>query len=71
MRFLSIYKCPDRNTPPTPEEMARRDFLARLGRHAEACAEFERAASLTQKERERALQAERARESGAKVDPDA
>lgn len=23
MRFLSIYKCPERNTPPTPEEMAR------------------------------------------------
>jgi hypothetical protein len=23
MRFLSIYTCPERNTPPTPEEMAR------------------------------------------------
>ncbi len=23
MRFLSIYKSPERNTPPTPEEMAR------------------------------------------------
>ena len=23
MRFLSIYKCPERNTPPTPEEMAQ------------------------------------------------
>jgi hypothetical protein len=23
MRFLSLYKCPERNTPPTPEEMAR------------------------------------------------
>jgi hypothetical protein len=23
MRFLSIYMCPERNTPPTPEEMAR------------------------------------------------
>ena len=23
MRFLSIYKCQERNTPPTPEEMAR------------------------------------------------
>ena len=23
MRFLSIYKCPERNTPPTAEEMAR------------------------------------------------
>ncbi len=22
MRFLSIYKCPERTTPPTPEEMA-------------------------------------------------
>ena len=23
MRFLNIYKCPERNTPPSPEEMAR------------------------------------------------
>jgi hypothetical protein len=23
MRFLSIYKCPERNTPPNPEEMAK------------------------------------------------
>ena len=23
MRFLSIYTCPEQNTPPTPEEMAR------------------------------------------------
>src|SRR5215469_11895734 len=23
MRFLSIYKCPERSTPPSPEEMAR------------------------------------------------
>jgi hypothetical protein len=23
MRFLSIYKCPERNTPPSPEEMAQ------------------------------------------------
>jgi hypothetical protein len=23
MRFLSIYKCPERNAPPTPEEMAQ------------------------------------------------
>lgn len=22
MRFISIYKCPERNTPPTPEELA-------------------------------------------------
>ncbi len=33
----------------------RGDFLARLGRHAEAGAEFERAALLTDNERERAL----------------
>ncbi|MEV0895252.1 DUF6596 domain-containing protein [Actinoplanes sp. NPDC049802] len=33
----------------------RGDLLARLGRHAEARAEFERAASLTRNERERAL----------------
>jgi hypothetical protein len=23
MRFLSIYKCPEQNTPPSPEEMAK------------------------------------------------
>lgn len=23
MRFLSIYKCPERNTPPSPEEMVQ------------------------------------------------
>jgi RNA polymerase sigma factor (sigma-70 family) len=34
---------------------ARGDLLARLGRHAEARAEFERAASLTRNERERTL----------------
>jgi RNA polymerase sigma factor (sigma-70 family) len=34
---------------------ARGDFLARLGRHTEARAEFERAASLTRNERERTL----------------
>jgi RNA polymerase sigma factor (sigma-70 family) len=33
----------------------RADFLAKLGRIEEACAEFERAAELTQNERERAL----------------
>jgi RNA polymerase sigma factor (sigma-70 family) len=33
----------------------RGDFLSRLGRHAEARAEFERAASLTRNERERTL----------------
>jgi RNA polymerase sigma factor (sigma-70 family) len=38
----------------------RGDLLAKLGRHAEAQAEFERAAGLTQNERERALLLERA-----------
>jgi RNA polymerase sigma factor (sigma-70 family) len=41
----------------------RGDLLAKLGRHAEAQAEFERAAGLTQNERERALLLERARAS--------
>jgi RNA polymerase sigma factor (sigma-70 family) len=41
----------------------RGDFLARLGRHSEACAEFERAAHLTQNACERALLKERARTS--------
>jgi RNA polymerase sigma factor (sigma-70 family) len=41
----------------------RGDVLARLGRHAEARAEFERAASLTRNAREQKLLAERARES--------
>jgi predicted RNA polymerase sigma factor len=41
----------------------RGDLLARLGRHTEAKAEFERAAGLTQNERERALLLERARTS--------
>jgi predicted RNA polymerase sigma factor len=41
----------------------RGDLLAKLGRHAEAKAEFERAAGLTQNERERALLLERARTS--------
>ena len=41
----------------------RGDLLAKLGRHAEAQAEFERAAGLTQNERERALLLERARTS--------
>jgi RNA polymerase sigma factor (sigma-70 family) len=40
----------------------RGDFLARLGRHAEARVEFERAASLTRNERERTLLLERAAE---------
>jgi predicted RNA polymerase sigma factor len=39
----------------------RGDLLARLGRFAEACVEFERAASLTRNARERALLLERAR----------
>jgi RNA polymerase sigma factor (sigma-70 family) len=39
---------------------ARGDFLARLGRHAEARAEFERAAALTRNERERTLLLQRA-----------
>jgi predicted RNA polymerase sigma factor len=41
----------------------RGDLLAKLGRHAEAKAEFERAAGLTQNERERTLLLERARSS--------
>jgi RNA polymerase sigma-70 factor, ECF subfamily len=40
----------------------RADLLKKLGRHDEARAEFERAASMTQNERERALLLERARE---------
>ena len=39
---------------------ARGDFLTRLGRHAQARAEFERAASLTRNERERTLLLNRA-----------
>ena len=39
----------------------RGDLLARLGRHAEARAEFARAAQLAGNERERALLSERAR----------
>ena len=42
---------------------ARGDFLARLDRHAEARAEFERAAAMTANEREKALLLERARKS--------
>jgi RNA polymerase sigma factor (sigma-70 family) len=45
----------------------RGDVLARLGRHAEARAEFERAASLTRNAREQKLLAERARESERKA----
>ena len=45
---------------------ARGDFLARLDRHAEARAEFERAAAMTANEREKALLLERARESAGR-----
>jgi hypothetical protein len=31
MRFLSLYKCPERDTPPTPEEMARMGKLIEDG----------------------------------------
>jgi RNA polymerase sigma-70 factor, ECF subfamily len=43
----------------------RGDLLHKLGRFAEAKVEFERAASLTQNERERALLLERARLAGS------
>ncbi len=43
----------------------RGDLLAKLGRHDEARAEFERAAALTRNERERALLLRRAAECGA------
>ena len=39
----------------------RGDFLAKLGRVGEACADFERAASLTRNARERELLLDRAR----------
>lgn len=45
----------------------RADLLAKLGRRVEAVAEFERAASLTQNLRERALLRERARQSAPSV----
>jgi RNA polymerase sigma factor (sigma-70 family) len=47
----------------------RGDLLAKLGRLAEARAEFERAASLTRNERERQLMTERARACSALVAP--
>jgi hypothetical protein len=31
MRFMSLYKCPERDTPPTPEEMARMGKLIEEG----------------------------------------
>ena len=43
----------------------RGDLLVKLGRHREARAEFERAASLTRNERERALLLKRAAECDA------
>ena len=46
----------------------RGDLLARLGRHAEARAEFERAASLTRNAREQTLLAERARASAQQAE---
>ena len=47
----------------------RGDLLAKLGRHAEAQAEFERAAGLTQNARERTLLLERAQASAAATRP--
>jgi predicted RNA polymerase sigma factor len=47
----------------------RGDLLAKLGRLAEARAEFERAASLTRNERERGLMQSRAQACGALVAP--
>jgi predicted RNA polymerase sigma factor len=49
----------------------RGDFLARLGRHQEASAEFRRAASLTRNAREQKLLLGRARASGAAGEPSA
>lgn len=43
----------------------RGDLLARLGRHAEAAAEFDRAASLTRNARERSVMQRRASEARA------
>jgi predicted RNA polymerase sigma factor len=40
----------------------RGDLLEKLGRHSEACAEFERAAGLTRNAREQALLLARARD---------
>jgi RNA polymerase sigma factor (sigma-70 family) len=48
----------------------RGDFLARLGRFAEARAEMERAASLTQNERERTLMLNRAAACGKSLTPE-
>jgi predicted RNA polymerase sigma factor len=43
----------------------RGDLLEKLGRHAEACAEYERAAGMTRNERERQLLLERAARASA------
>ena len=45
----------------------RGDLLAKLGRFDEACAEFERAASLTRNMRERELLLQRIQEAGSKI----
>jgi predicted RNA polymerase sigma factor len=45
---------------------ARGDLLAKLERHDEARAEFERAAAMTANEREKALLLERARMTGGR-----
>ena len=47
----------------------RGDLLSRLGRHAEACAEFERAAALAGNARERELLSERARAEWKQASP--
>ncbi|HEY2705635.1 MAG TPA: RNA polymerase subunit sigma-24, partial [Candidatus Dormibacteraeota bacterium] len=47
----------------------RGDLLARLGRDAEAGAEFERAASLTQNARERELLLDRATRAKSRIEP--
>jgi predicted RNA polymerase sigma factor len=45
----------------------RGDLLARLSRHAEAAAEFERAASMTRNAREQKLLLDRARKSREQI----
>ena len=54
-------RCSDYHLLPS----VRGDLLAKLGRIDEARAEFERAAALTQNERERALLLERAARFGS------
>jgi RNA polymerase sigma factor (sigma-70 family) len=48
---------------------ARADLLVKLGRYEEAHSEFERAAALTENERQRKLLLDRAAERGAAVEP--